>query len=183
MSSINGLPAHILLIHFLVVLAPLTALLGMAASVRAGVRRRLVWLIAGLSVLILVLTPLTTDAGEWLQQRVPKSAAVDTHAELGDSMLYFAAGSVVVATLLVFQHIRERRGISPVRWQSIAVVVAAVSIGVATIVQVYRIGESGAQAAWGDAITSAPAQGGVDKRGAVEFAGSDSMLVELAGPR
>ncbi|MET4050254.1 MULTISPECIES: DUF2231 domain-containing protein [unclassified Rhodococcus (in: high G+C Gram-positive bacteria)] len=157
MSTINGLPAHILLIHFIVVLAPLTALLAVAASVWAGVRRRFVWLIAALSVLILVLTPLTTDAGEWLEKRVPKSAAVETHAGLGDTMLYFAIGAVVVAALLVLQQLRERREKPPVRWLSVAVAIVAVVVGVATIVQVYRIGDSGARAAWDDAFTSAPA--------------------------
>jgi hypothetical protein len=42
-----------------------------------------------------------------------------------------------------------------VRWQSIAVVVLAVVIGATTIVQVYRIGESGARAAWDDVSVTA----------------------------
>lgn len=62
----------------------------------------------------------------------------------------FFSGLVVVAALLVFVHLRERRGSAPVRWQSIAVVVLAVLIGSTTIVQVYRIEESGARAAWED---------------------------------
>lgn len=157
MSTINGLPAHVLLVHFIVVLAPLTALLAIVSSIWAPVRRRLVWLIVVLAVLTLVLTPLTTDAGEWLEKRVPEGASVQTHAELGDSMLYFALGLALVAALLVAQHIRDRRGTRPVRWQSIAVAVLAVVVGVATMVQVYRIGESGARAAWEDAVSSAPA--------------------------
>lgn len=82
---------------------------------------------------------------------------MQTHAELGDSMLYFALGLALVAALLVAQHIRDRCGTRPVRWQSIAVAVLAVVVGVATMVQVYRIGESGARAAWEDAVSSAPA--------------------------
>ncbi|QCB51258.1 hypothetical protein E5720_20960 [Rhodococcus sp. PAMC28707] len=163
MSTINGLPAHILLIHLIVVLAPLTALLAVAASVWAGVRRRFVWFIAALSVLILVMTPLTTDAGEWLEKRVPKSASVETHAELGDTMLYFAIAAVVVAALLVLLHLRERSERPPMQWLSVAVVIVAVLVGVATIVQVYRIGDSGARAAWGDTVTSAPAEDGPSK--------------------
>ena len=84
MSTFNGLPAHILLVHFIVVLAPLTALLAIAASIWTGVRSRLVWLIAALAVFTLVLTPLTTEAGEWLEKRVPETAAVEQHTEIGD---------------------------------------------------------------------------------------------------
>ncbi|MFY2789208.1 DUF2231 domain-containing protein [Rhodococcus sp. KRD162] len=155
MSTINGLPAHILLVHFIVVLAPLTAILAIAASIWSGVRTRLVWLIAALALITVVLTPLTTDAGEWLEKRVPKTEAVEQHTEIGDSMVYFSIGLVVVAALLVFVHLRERRGNPPVRWQSIGVVVLAVLIGAATIIQVYRIGESGARAAWDDVSATA----------------------------
>ncbi|OZC84805.1 hypothetical protein CH254_20675 [Rhodococcus sp. 06-412-2C] len=155
MSTFNGLPAHILLVHFIVVLAPLTAILAIAASIWSGVRSRLVWLIAALAVFTLVLTPLTTEAGEWLEKRVPKTEAVEQHTEIGDWMIYFSVGLVVVAAALVFLHLRERRGNAPVRWQSIAVVVLAVVIGATTIVQVYRIGESGARAAWDDVSAAA----------------------------
>ncbi|WP_415972528.1 DUF2231 domain-containing protein [Rhodococcus sp. 077-4] len=150
MSTINGLPAHLLLIHFIVVLAPLTAILAIGASIWTGVRSKLVWLIAVLAVFTLVLTPLTTEAGEWLEKRVPETAAVEQHTEIGDWMIYFSVGLVVVAAALVLLHLRERRGNAPVRWQSFAVVVLAVVIGATTIVQVYRIGESGARAAWED---------------------------------
>ena len=41
---INGLPAHVLFVHVLVVLAPLTALLEIACAVWPAVRRgQLVW--------------------------------------------------------------------------------------------------------------------------------------------
>jgi len=159
-STIDGLPVHVLLVHFVVVLAPLEAVLAVGASIWPAMRRRLVWLIAVLALVTLVLTPLTTDAGEWLEKRVPESTVVETHAELGDTMLYFALAAVVVAALLVVRHRRDLRGIRPVKWQSIAVVLIAVVVGAATIVQVYRIGESGARAAWEDAFTSAPAQDG-----------------------
>jgi uncharacterized membrane protein len=162
-SVVNGLPAHILLVHFIVVLAPLTAILALGASVWPAIRRRLVWLIAALAVITLVLTPLTTEAGEWLEERVPETGAVETHAELGDSMLFFALGLVVVAALLVALHVREGRGTGPVRWQSIAVVVITVVVAAATIVQVIRIGESGARAAWENTVSTAPAEDGSDE--------------------
>ena len=72
MSTFNGLPAHILLVHFIVVLAPLTALLAIAASIWTGVRSRLVWLIAALAVFTLALTPLTTEASSGSRSAYPR---------------------------------------------------------------------------------------------------------------
>jgi uncharacterized membrane protein len=62
-TVIAGLPAHVLLVHFLVVLAPLTALLEILCGVWPAARRRLVWLVLALAVVTTVLTPLTTSAG------------------------------------------------------------------------------------------------------------------------
>jgi hypothetical protein len=49
MSTFNGLPLHVLLVHFIVVLAPLTALLAIVCAVCAvwpAPRKRLIWLVA-----------------------------------------------------------------------------------------------------------------------------------------
>ena len=67
MNVVNGLPAHVLLVHFMVVLAPLTALLEIACALWAAARRgQLVWLTLILAIVVTVLTPITTDAGGWL---------------------------------------------------------------------------------------------------------------------
>lgn len=49
LSTINGLPAHVLLVHFIVVLAPLTAVLAIVCALGRAARRRLVWLVLGLA--------------------------------------------------------------------------------------------------------------------------------------
>ena len=73
MTTFNGLPAHVLLVHFIVVLAPLTAVLAIVCAVWPAARQRLVWLVLGLAVTTAVLTPLTTEAGEWLEHREGRS--------------------------------------------------------------------------------------------------------------
>ena len=78
MSTFNGLPAHILLNHFVVVLAPLTAVLAILCALWPAARRRLIWLVLLLAVGTLVLTPLTTSSGAWLGARVGTSPAVTT---------------------------------------------------------------------------------------------------------
>src|SRR4029079_13585923 len=44
MRTVNRPPSHVLLVHFIVVLAPLTALLATLCAVWPAARRRLVWL-------------------------------------------------------------------------------------------------------------------------------------------
>ncbi|GAB7072033.1 hypothetical protein H7J06_02780 [Mycobacterium hodleri] len=150
MSTFQGLPAHILLVHFIVVLAPLTAALAIVCALWPAARRHLTWLVLVLAAATTILTPLTTDAGEWLEQSTQPTTILQTHTELGDTMLYFSIGLVVAAVLLAFVHLRERREqpLKPLlRWVVVAVVVIA---SVAASVQVYRIGDSGARSAWGD---------------------------------
>jgi hypothetical protein len=69
MTTVNGLPAHILLVHAIVVLLPLAALLLVLTAVWPDARRRLAGPNALLSLLVVVLVPLTTSAGEWLERR------------------------------------------------------------------------------------------------------------------
>ena len=48
MTTFNGLPAHVLLVHFIVILSPLTAVLAIVCAVWPAARQRLVWLVLGL---------------------------------------------------------------------------------------------------------------------------------------
>jgi hypothetical protein len=159
LSTFNGLPAHVLLVHFIVVLAPLTAILAIICALWPAARQRLVWLVLTLAVITTLLTPLTTNAGEWLEKIKGRSPLLHAHTELGDTMLYFAIALTAAAALLVVVHLREARGrsVKPLaRWLIAAVVVVA---SVATTVQVYRIGDSGAKATWEEstgARSSAP---------------------------
>jgi ABC-type branched-subunit amino acid transport system permease subunit len=148
LSTFNGLPAHVLLVHFIVVLAPLTAVLAIVCTFWPAARQRLVWLVLTLAVITAVLTPLTTDAGEWLAKRKGRSPLLHAHTELGDTMAYFSIALVAAAALIAFAHLREARGntVKPIaRWLIAAVVIIA---STATTVQVYRIGDSGAKASW-----------------------------------
>ena len=149
MTTVNGLPSHGLFVHFIVVLAPLTALLAILCAVWPAARRRLVWLVLGLAVVNAALTPLTTHAGEWLENRVGRSPRLHAHTELGDTMLYFSI-ALLVAILVALLQVRARRSGSVNTVAAVAIAVVVVVASVATTVQVYRIGDSGAHAAWGD---------------------------------
>jgi hypothetical protein len=148
MTTISGLPAHALLVHFIVILAPLTAILAILCALWPAARKRLTWLVLSLAVVTVVLTPLTTDAGEWLEHQIGRSPLLHAHTQLGDTMIYFAIALLIAAVLNVVIHVREVRGkaVKPVATWIVAVVVVVLSV--ATAVQVYRIGDSGAKATW-----------------------------------
>lgn len=151
METINGLPAHALLVHFIVVLAPLTAVLALLCVTWPAARRRLVWLVLAFAVVTTALTPLTTQAGEWLEHRIGETPAIETHAERGGTMLYFAIALLVAAILLAVLHVRPMNTVA-----TAVITVVVIAASAATIVQVARIGESGARATWGDLVQSLP---------------------------
>jgi hypothetical protein len=148
-TTVNGLPAHILLNHFVVVLGPLSAILAILCALWPAARRRLIWLVLVLSVGTLILTPLTTNSGAWLVGKVGASPPVKIHEELGETLIYMVAALVATVVLLTAVHIRQTRG-RAVQFGLHAVIgVLVIAAAVATLVQTYRVGESGARAAWG----------------------------------
>ncbi|MGW4772112.1 DUF2231 domain-containing protein [Nocardia sp. NPDC004278] len=149
MSTINGLPAHVLLVHIIVVFVPLTAVLLIMSALWPAARRRLIWLITALAAITVALTPITTDAGEWLQHKLGGSPAIDKHANLGNTMIYFAVGLLLVTALLIIVHLRAERGKPLGRTLTALVAALAILAGSAALVQTYRVGDSGAHAVWG----------------------------------
>ncbi|MBI2701901.1 MAG: hypothetical protein HYX31_22720 [Mycobacterium sp.] len=154
MTVFSGLPAHVLFVHFLVVLVPLTALLEIVCAAWPAVRRgQIVWLTLALATVVMVLTPITVEAGEWLYDLLANSDPIlQEHAERGGWMTYLAAALLVVAIALAVVHVVERRSDEPRRVAKAVVAVLAVGVGVASMVQIYRIGDTGARSVWGNEI-------------------------------
>lgn len=150
MTTIAGLPAHALLVHGIVVMAPLTAILLILCAFWRAARARLVWLVLAFAAATMVLTPLTVEAGEWLyNQNSQHSAILETHAERGSWMIYFSVALLVVALAVAFLHVLESRSDRPRRAIAIVVAVLALAVGVSSIVGVVGIGHTGAEAVWG----------------------------------
>ncbi|MEU2718780.1 DUF2231 domain-containing protein [Streptomyces sp. NPDC007205] len=160
MSLINGLPVHVLLVHVVVVWVPLTALALVAAALWPRAARRLGPLLPLLALVALVSVPLTTQAGEWLEKHVDDDALVRRHTELGDSLLPWVVGLFVLAAVVWWA--QRRAGAQPdqdaeLRWSALPVRIVlgvlSLAVAVGAVVDVYRIGDSGAQAAWHDAFS------------------------------
>ncbi|MEU2287462.1 hypothetical protein ABZ614_37075 [Streptomyces sp. NPDC013178] len=84
MSLVNGLPAHVLFVHFVVVLVPLTALALVISALSPKAAWRLGLILPILAFATLATVPLTTQAGEWLERHVASDPLVRKHAELDE---------------------------------------------------------------------------------------------------
>ncbi len=176
-TEIGGLPAHVLLVHAIVVLAPLGALFTILSVVWPAARRKLGFISPLTCLVVLVLTPVTTNAGEWLEERLTARGpdeAIEKHADLGDTFLLFAVGLFVFSAAVWWIGRMDDRasgeandasgGTAVATRTSVpvavryAVAVVAVLVSVATVVQLYRIGDSGASASW-DYVKDLPARG------------------------
>ncbi|MEU3708762.1 DUF2231 domain-containing protein [Streptomyces catenulae] len=162
LDLINGLPAHVLLVHVVVVLVPLTALALILSAALPSVMRRFGLALPALALVSLISVPLTTDAGEWLERHVAGDPLVRAHTELGDGLLPWALALFVVATAVWWCYRRAAHrapaapgpsgGVAlPLR---LAAAVLSLVVGVGAGVQVYRIGDSGARAAWHDSFSA-----------------------------
>ncbi|MBO1329980.1 DUF2231 domain-containing protein [Streptomyces sp. VRA16 Mangrove soil] len=154
MSLINGLPAHVLLVHVVVVLVPLTALALVVCAVWPRAARRVGIGLPVLALVALATVPLTTNAGEWLERHVASTALVRRHTELGDGLLPWALGLFALAVGVWWVAGRAaasgtshapRRIALPLR---VAAGVLSLAVAAGAVVDVYRIGDSGAKAAW-----------------------------------
>jgi uncharacterized membrane protein len=153
MTTISGLPAHPLLVHFLVAITPLAAVLAILCAVWPAARKRLVWLVLVLSAITVVVTPVVTESGEWLEGRLGESPLIEQHAALGETLIYFAVALLVAALLLAVVQVRTGRGKALPTALSVSITVFVLIAAAATTVQVYRIGHSGAESAWSDALS------------------------------
>ena len=171
LDTVNGLPVHPLVVHAVVVLLPLAVLGTILVAVLPRWRARYGGLNALVAVIATALCPIATSSGEALEHRVGDPGA---HAELGDQLVWFALPMTLLAIVLWWVQRRHRadtpdltngeqdpgaRGRGPRAVRGLGVVaVLSVVAAIAAGVQVYRVGDSGAEAVWADQMTSAPAQ-------------------------
>jgi hypothetical protein len=161
--EVNGLPLHVLLVHFVIVLVPLTALCALAVPLWPAARRRLGIVTPLLALANVVLVPIVTDAGEWLQARVPSTPLIQQHAALGKGLYPWVIALFVFTALqwawffFVDRPGRARRPSATVRTVVIVVlaVIAAV-LAAGTIVDVVLIGEAGSRAVWENSFAPTP---------------------------
>ena len=157
----NGLPIHVLLVHFVVIVVPLAALCLVLSMFWPAARRRLGIVTPLLALAALISVPLTTQAGEALEEQVEETALTEIHTKMGEDLLPWAIATFVVAVLVWgwFRYFTgdgryaKRIDSRPVRLTItivLAIVVVVVAIG--SVYTVIVIGESGAKSVWDSRI-------------------------------
>lgn len=156
-NDFYGLPLHPLIVHATVVIIPLAAATVLLAVLWPRFRAWAGPMPAALSLIGLILVPLSTSTGETLERHVAHSALLERHTRLADGLLPWMIALLVISLVNYAMHRRGTTGPTPRR--AIRVVIAALTVlAVAgTTVQVALIGHSGAKAAWKDTDMSSPA--------------------------
>jgi uncharacterized membrane protein len=166
-DTVNGLPLHPLVVHAVVVLLPLACLGVIAIALRSSWRARYGGVVVAITAAATVAIPVATKSGENLAARV---GSPGQHADLGDTLIWFALPLLAVAVALFALHRVATRADAPASAAATAtargasplmlfVAALAVIIAGANLVQVYRIGDSGARVVWQGVVENAPAQG------------------------
>jgi uncharacterized membrane protein len=178
--TIDGSPTHVLIVHVVVVLLPVAVLASIILVAVPAARRAFSLLTLLVAFVACVAIPLAFLSGSKLEARLPPSPLIRRHEQLAHELLPLAAVfGVVLAVFVGVDLIRrsrsgrlndlERRFMpSPssrgggrsgteltavYRLSAAALVVLAVLTGV----QVYRVGDAGARAAWSGRLSPAGA--------------------------
>ncbi|WP_410810206.1 DUF2231 domain-containing protein [Micromonospora sp. 067-2] len=158
-EEILGLPAHVLVIHAVVVFVPLLAAVAIAYVGLPRWRHRLDWALGLLAVAAPLTAFLAVQSGEAftdaLVARGFQGKILDQifeHSRYGDILFRIVVALGIVAILLLVAtsgHPRVPRLpalVIPV------LAVAAVALSIAALVYVYLTGHSGAEAVWGTTL-------------------------------
>lgn len=152
-DTIGGIPAHPLFVHLPVVMLPLAAVGAVLIAIRRSWLERFGWWVVGASGIGFIGAVLAAGSGEALEERVRETAALEEHAEMGETarmvaFLFFAV------TLGIMLFVRWQKRQQPARTTSRAVgaVMSALLVigGVAATITVVDAGHQGATVTWGD---------------------------------
>jgi hypothetical protein len=176
--TVDGLPAHPLLVDAVAVLLPLAALCAVGLAVHRRLRRRFGWPVLALTGVAVAAVPLAQATGRQLRFYLgPPNPLLARHEALGNQLLPYALGfGVAVLFLLVAGKLADRERAASIRaeheragadtmagdrdqpagrtvsttWQRISILASVLVVGMAvlTTVDVVRIGTTGAQAVW-----------------------------------
>jgi hypothetical protein len=158
-KEILGLPAHVLVVHAVVVLVPLLALLSAAYVALPRFRRRLDWAVALLAVAAPVTAFVAVESGEELMDAFvgrgmqgPIVDQISEHSRYGDALFWYVLPLAVASLVLLALTSGHPRVPRLPSWATPVLSVVVVALGVASIVYVYLTGHSGAEAVWGNTI-------------------------------
>ena len=175
MNEILGVPAHPLFVHLPVVLLPLAMVGVVIMLVRPGSRRSLLVPTALVGLAGAAGALMATISGDWLEDRVRETAAIENHADLGEMARNFAVAFAVMLIVWAARELLSSRSseatgafgrlLSPA-WVGTVAVAGSLLFGTLTTVWIVRAGHTGAESAWDgklDGPQAAPVDGEYDE--------------------
>ncbi|HEY5200798.1 MAG TPA: hypothetical protein VIJ31_07785 [Acidothermaceae bacterium] len=175
--TIHGSPTHVLIVHVVVVLLPVSVLAALLLVAVSAARRAHSLLTLIVAFIACAAVPFAFRSGSELRARLPRTPLIAIHVQLAHQLLPLAAAfGVALAVFVVVDALRrahagqlnvfESRVVDAVpalrryagthrltgtlRTAAVLVVVLAVATGV----QVYRVGDAGAKAAWAGRVSN-----------------------------
>jgi hypothetical protein len=112
-ENLFGLPTHILLLHVVVILLPLAAVASVAVALSSRFRQRWGLVTVCATFVVTLFVPLTTQAGESLAARLPTSAMIARHADIGNQLVFWAAAFGLSLFAVVAIDLRRRASAAP----------------------------------------------------------------------
>ena len=153
-DQVNGLPVHALVLHAAVVFVPLLVLGAIVFAVVGRWRAKIGWAVLLLAVIAPISALVTMLSGNELHERLLSQGLkgrgaeiIDEHMGFGTLTFWFSLALGVVTLILVFATMRKPGSLPRVAELGLAVVVVA--LAVITGYYVFRTGDSGATAVWG----------------------------------
>ena len=149
--TIDGVPAHPLLVHIPVVLIPLVAVAAIGAAIFPSWRARFGSAIVAVAFVGMVGAVLAASAGEDLKEK-----AKFDHAEKGDlakaaSIVLFLvlAAWLLLPMVITWWNARKGSRISLPKWVPTVLMALSVVIAIGSSYAVYDAGHTGAKSTWG----------------------------------
>jgi hypothetical protein len=116
--TVDGLPAHPLLVDAVAVLLPLAALCAVGLALHRGLRRRFGWAVLALTGVAVAAVPLAQTTGTQLREAIAQhpDPLLTRHEALGVELLPYALGfGVAVLLLVVAGQLADRERAASVR--------------------------------------------------------------------
>jgi uncharacterized membrane protein len=157
-DTFMGLPIHVLVSHFVVVLIPLTAVATIAVALRKAWREKYAAPLAAGNVAMLALTFVTMRAGEDLKDRYRGLGDAQTpkfdHEKLGQTLVWIMVALAVVS--LAIWALQPVRAVAPAAVLGLAGVVAL--LATSSVVFAVLAGHTGAESRWKEFVQNSDKQ-------------------------
>lgn len=148
LTTISGIPTHILVIHAVVVGIPLAAIVSSLIAFRKDWRQRYRWAVLGIDVLVLGSTWLAKESGEHLFNKLASVVQQQAahHRSLGETLVWFVLALLVAVVALI----AADRVDNKILTSGLGVIVLATAV--LAVVRVVQTGDAGAHAVWNGVI-------------------------------